>query len=588
MESLVSIFATFTGLEPLALRFALASAGCVAAGLGVWAVTALCRRWLPAIAAQRSVWLLGQCTVAAAFLLILTPQTERLRVLPAIDIESYATLAPAERANNNTASAAAVTAETTTQLTPQSILAYAAQGWLLLYALGLGYTLIQLLHTRRALQALACAGNRTSAAPVPTIEVDAPISPMLFGLFRPRLLLPLHLRGFDADQRQMIVEHELTHWRRHDLQWASAGIVLQTLLWFNPFMRLLRNQLSWAQELGCDRDVLQGRPQAQRKAYAAALITQLKLQQTPISTALAFGHVTPATLADRIALIRTPAKALRGPWTRIATLAALGAVLATSLALQPSLASQSAAQLSCTTLMDAATGQRLRHDGQCDARATPASTFNIVVALMGYDSGILVDEHTPVFKYQPSYTTWNHEDWRIDTDPSSWIKYSNLWFAQQVTTRLGAEGLQRYVNRFGYGNQDVSGTPGQNNGLTLSWVGASLLISADEQVAFMRKIVNRQLPISAKAYDMTARILHPQTLANGWTIYGKTGTASPSLPDGSDDNSRQYGWYVGWATKGGRTIVFANMRLDQRQEEYAGFRTRQAFMRNVATQLDTL
>jgi beta-lactamase class D len=104
----------------------------------------------------------------------------------------------------------------------------------------------------------------------------------------------------------------------------------------------------------------------------------------------------------------------------------------------------------------------------------------------------------------------------------------------------------------------------------------------------MRKIVNRQLPISAKAYDMTARILHPQTLANGWTIYGKTGTASPSLPDGSDDNSRQYGWYVGWATKGGRTIVFANMRLDQRQEEYAGFRTRQAFMRNVATQLDTL
>ncbi|MYM75359.1 class D beta-lactamase [Duganella sp. FT134W] len=586
MESFVSIFAIFTGLEPLALRFALASAGCVAAGLGVWAVTTLCRRWLPAIAAQRSVWLLGQCTVAAAFLLILLPQSERLRMLPPIDIENYTTPAPTAHADARPAAATAAIEDTHAAITPQTILACTAQGWLLLYALGLGYTLIQLLRTRRTLDALAAAGNRTNAAPVHTIEIDAPISPMLFGLLRPRLLLPLHLRSFDEDQRQMIVEHELTHWRRHDLQWASAGILLQTLLWFNPFMRLLRNQLSWAQELGCDRDVLQGRPQAQRKAYAAALIAQLKLQQTPIATALAFGHVTPDTLADRIALIRTPAKALRGPWTRIATLAALAAVLATSLVLQPSLASQSASLLSCTALVDAATGQPLRRDGQCGERATPASTFNIVVALMGYDSGILTDEHTPVIKYQPSYPTWDHTDWRIDTDPSSWIKYSNLWYAQQVTTRLGEDKLQRYVSAFGYGNQDVSGDAGKHNGLTQSWVESSLAISPDEQVAFLRKIVNRQLPISAKAYDMTSRILHPQTLANGWTIYGKTGTGSPPLINSDDD--RQYGWYVGWATKGSRTIVFANMTLDHRQDVFAGPRIRDAFLRNVATQLDTL
>lgn len=586
MESLVSIFAIFPGLEPLALRFALASAGCVAAGLGVWAVTSLCRRWLPAIAAQRSVWLLGQCTVVAAFLLILLPQSERLRMLPPIDIENYATPAPSARADASTTTPVAAVEDAPSTITPQTLLTYTTQAWLLLYALGLGYTLIQLLRTRRTLDALASAGIRTNAAPVHTIEIDAPISPMLFGMLRPRLLLPLHLRGFDEDQRQMIVEHELTHWRRHDLQWASAGIVLQTLLWFNPFMRLLRNQLSWAQELGCDRDVLQGRPQAQRKAYAAALITQLKLQQTPIATALAFGHVTPDTLADRIALIRTPAKALRGPWARIATLAALAAVLATSLALQPSLASQSANLLSCTALVDAATGQSLRRDGQCGERATPASTFNIVVALMGYDSDILTDEHTPVIKYQPSYQTWDHADWRIDTDPSSWIKYSNLWYAQQVTTRLGEDKLQRYVRSFGYGNQDLSGDAGKHNGLTQSWVESSLAISPDEQVAFLRKIVNRQLPISAKAYDMTTRILHPQTLANGWTIYGKTGTGSPPMINSDDD--RQYGWYVGWATKGSRTIVFANMTLDHRQDVFAGPRIRDAFLRNVATQLDTL
>lgn len=577
----------FSGIDLLALQLLLASGGCVATGAGVWAVTLLCRRWRPAIAAQRSVWLLGQCTVAVAFLLILLPQGERLRLLPPIDIEELGPQRAADSASAVQAPAASPAPLAADKPGPHTYLTYAAHGWLLAYALGLGYTLVRLRRTRRLLDMLATAGHTTGAQPMQTIEVDAPISPMLFGLFRPRLLLPRHLHSFDAAQRQMIIEHELTHWRRHDLHWAGAGILLQTLLWFNPFMHLLRRQLSWAQELGCDRDVLRGRPPAQRKAYAAALVAQLKLQQAPPVTALAFGNATHETLASRIALIRDPRGALHSRWTRIATVAGLAGVLAASLALQPSLASQAGTQLSCTTLMDAATGQRLRHDGQCDARATPASTFNIVVSLMGYDSGILVDEHTPRMKYTPGQSDWNAL-WRTDTDPTSWIINSNVWFAQRVTTQLGEARFQRYIDGFAYGNRDVVGDAGKRNGLTMSWIGSSLQISPDEQVDFLRKIVNRQLPVSARAYDMTARILQPQTLANGWTIRGKTGTSSPVLADGSDDHRRQYGWYVGWATKGTRTIVFARMMLDHRQEVYAGARARQAFLSEVATQLDTL
>ncbi|MYM80636.1 class D beta-lactamase [Duganella sp. FT50W] len=577
----------FTGIDLLAFQFLLASGGCVAAGLGVWVVMTLCRRWLPGIAAQRSVWLLGQCTIIAAFLLILLPQSERLRLLPPIDIEEFAAPRAPAAANTTNVAAASQPLVASETASPRIYLTWAAYGWLVLYAAGLGEALVRLLRIRRTLHALAAAGHQTSAQPMDTFEVDAPISPMLFGLFRPRLLLPRHLRGFDSGQRQLILDHELTHWRRRDLHWAGAGILLQTLLWFNPFMRLLRNRLAWALELGCDRDVLQGRPPAQRKAYAAALVAQLKLQQAPIATALAFGNVTHDTLASRIALIRDPRGALHSRWARIATVAGLAGVLAASLALQPSLASQRMAQLSCTTLMDAATGQRLLHDGQCDARATPASTFNIVVSLMGFDSGILVDEHTPVMPYKPGYTDWN-ESWRTETDPTSWLITSNVWFAQNVTRQLGEARVQRYIDGFGYGNRDISGDAGKHNGLTMSWIGSSLQISPDEQVDFLRKIVNRQLPLSARAYQMTGRILPAQTLANGWTIHGKTGTASLVLPDGSDDKQRVYGWYVGWATKGARTIVFARMMLDHRQESYAGARARQAFLSEVATQLDTL
>ena len=76
------------------------------------------------------------------------------------------------------------------------------------------------------------------------------------------------------------------------------------------------------------------------------------------------------------------------------------------------------------------------------------------------------------------------------------------------------------------------------------------------EVGFLRKMVRRELPLSPQAYEMTSRIMAPVTLSNGWTVQGKTGTASPVRVDGDVAGALQYGWYVGWASKGERTIVF--------------------------------
>jgi beta-lactamase class D/beta-lactamase regulating signal transducer with metallopeptidase domain len=584
-------------------RFLLASCGCMAAGLGVWSVTTLCRRWLPGVALQRSIWLLGQVTIVAAFLLILLPHSERLRLVPPIDLaEVTATRAAAPASTAAPESTPLPANAAVADAAVRSWLLDGARAWLLVYLLGLAVSIVRQLQARRTLNRLAAAGGCLPAldqhdgfagTPAPTpevIEVDAPISPMLFGLFRPRLLLPLHLRSFEATQQQMIVAHELTHLRRRDLHWISAGVLLQTLLWFNPFMRLLRIRLSWAQELGCDRDVLRGRPAAQRKAYAAALVAQLKLPPSPAAGALAFGGASANTLAGRIALIRDPAAARQGRWTRAAAACGLTCILAASLAFQPALTAAQPAALatfSCTELADAASGTRLLREGQCDERVTPASTFNIAVSLMGYDSGFLADEHTPALPFRQGYADWN-PDWRATTDPASWLKYSVVWFAQQITTRLGVARFQDYVDSFNYGNRDLRGDAGKDNGLAMSWIASSLKISPAEQVDFLRNMVNRQLPVSEKAYDMTSRIMPSQTLDNGWVVHGKTGTASPVLADGSDDPERQYGWYVGWASKGERTVVFARLVLDRKQQAFAGWRVKEAFLRDLAIRLDTL
>jgi beta-lactamase class D len=574
------------------MRFALASCACLAAGLGVWGVTALGRRLWPALALQRTSWLLGQGLIAATFVLMLLPQSERLRVLPTIELAEMGkgaqTAAPLAAAMS-----AALQPEPAQAGSRPPPLVLAARGWLLIYMLGLAWTLLRVVQGQLAVIQLARSGTRLAghgAAPLPVIEVAAAISPMLIGALRPRLLLPLHLRSFDAVQQQLIIEHELTHWRRGDLRWLTLSLALQTVFWFHPVMRMLRARLSWAQELACDRDVLHGRAPAERKAYAAALLSQLKWQHRAMPMALAFGGVSQDTLAARMALIRTPLAPPRKAWTRGAVPVALAAVFVGNLALQPALAWPGSAEaaLDCTEIVDASTGAAVLLQGACGQRVTPASTFNIAVSLMGFDSGILRDAHTPRLPFKTGYADWN-ENWRTATDPSSWITNSTVWYAQQVTSQLGAARLDQYLAQFDYGNRDTSGDPGKGNGVTGSWIGSSMQISADEQIAFLRKIVNRELPVSSHAYDVTMQLVKLPSETGGWQVYGKTGTASARRADGSEDISQSYGWFVGWATRGNRKVVFARLLRDKVQDgSSAGPRVKAAFLRDLPARLAAL
>ena len=88
---------------------------------------------------------------------------------------------------------------------------------------------------------------------------------------------------------------------------------------------------------------------------------------------------------------------------------------------------------------------------------------------------------------------------------------------------------------------------------------------------------------------MTARILKVRTLESGWDIHGKTGTAMVVRPDGTEDRSQYYGWFVGWATKGDRSFVFARLAQEPAQKTgYAGARVRDALLRDLEQRLRAL
>ncbi|MBX3578944.1 MAG: class D beta-lactamase [Rhizobiaceae bacterium] len=243
----------------------------------------------------------------------------------------------------------------------------------------------------------------------------------------------------------------------------------------------------------------------------------------------------------------------------------------------------------CTVIADAADGRILLEDGACSDRVTPASTFKIPISLMGFDAGILQDENTPALPFKKGYADWGGDAWRQSTDAARWMKYSVVWFSQQVVKTLGEAEFGTYVTGFDYGNADISGDPGKNNGLERSWIASSLAISPREQVAFLRKMLRGELPVGSHAVEMTMRIVEQADPVDGWTVQGKTGSAYPRKPDGSLDRTRGYGWYVGWMTRGDTTLVFARLAQDEKREQVSGgLRARAAFLKELPEHLGRL
>lgn len=233
----------------------------------------------------------------------------------------------------------------------------------------------------------------------------------------------------------------------------------------------------------------------------------------------------------------------------------------------------------CTIVADAKSGDVLLQEGDCNSRVTPASTFKIAISLMGFDAAFLQDEHSPTLPYHPGDPDWGGAAWLEPTDAVRWFQYSVVWFSQRVTHALGEAAVKRYTESFDYGNTDLSGDPEKNNGLDRAWISSSLKISPHEQITFLKRLVNRQLPVSPHAFDMTSRISQIAQRPDGWDVHGKTGTAFPRMGDGSSDEAHGYGWFIGWATKDEHSLVFARLvQDDHAQPVPAGLRVRDALI----------
>ena len=137
-----------------------------------------------------------------------------------------------------------------------------------------------------ALLAALAAGLGVRRAP-PLLHTADAASPMVLGLVRPVLLLPEG--ALPAEELEVVLRHELTHLKRHDVAYQALLLLARTVHWFNPLVWWMGREAGRSLELCCDDAVVRGRDEAFRRRYGSVLLRTAAGGWVPLSTRLGGG-----------------------------------------------------------------------------------------------------------------------------------------------------------------------------------------------------------------------------------------------------------------------------------------------------------
>lgn len=180
----------------------------------------------------------------------------------------------------------------------------------------------------------------------------------------------------------------------------------------------------------------------------------------------------------------------------------------------------------------------------------PASTFKILNSLISLETGVISDE--------VAVLTWDGikrdiEEWNHDLNMKEAYKRSAVWFYQVLARKVGYERMQDWVTKVGYGNKKIGG----EKDIDKFWLEGELRITPQEQIQFLRRLYNQDLPFSKRTFSIVKDIMVVEQTPD-YTIRAKTGWATKVAP--------QIGWYVGYLERN-KNVYFFAVNIDIRNNK---------------------
>ncbi len=175
-----------------------------------------------------------------------------------------------------------------------------------------------------------------------------------------------------------------------------------------------------------------------------------------------------------------------------------------------------------------------------DSGFIPASTFKIPNSLISLQTGVIPNVDDTI--------RWDgvkrgRPQWNADQNMRSAIKFSTVWFYQELARRVGGKRMKHYIDTMGYGNNNING------GIDLFWLKGKMRITPRQQLSFLKKLYKNELPFSAPILERVKEILITEQ-TDTYVLRAKTGWGDSDKPEA--------GWYVGYVERKGNVYFFIN------------------------------
>ena len=389
-------------------------------------------------------------------------------------------------------------------------------------------------------------------------------SPIIVGLLKPRIYLPIHLisDNDESDMRYMLL-HELQHYK-HKV--ALAGYLMNlavVVYWFNPLVWYALMEMRNDREVACDTSVLEMLEDDEYEEYGNTLINFAeKISLTPFSFAAGLGG-SMKQMKRRIINIAsyekpTFMKRLKGITAFVLTavlLLAFAPFISTYAAesnyYQWDSSSENVSYVDLSSYFGAYEGSFVLYDLENDTwsihdmdratlRVAPNSTYKIYDALFGLEEGVITPENTFIAWDGKNYP---FDTWNYDQTLQSAMSNSVNWYFQSLNEQLGVPSVHKYIQQIKYGNENMSGD------FSSYWMESSLKISPIEQVELLTKLQNNSFSFAPENINAVKDSICISSSDAG-SFYGKTGTGRVN---GQDVN----GWFVGLLETADHTYFFA-------------------------------
>ena len=389
-------------------------------------------------------------------------------------------------------------------------------------------------------------------------------SPIIVGLLKPRIYLPIHLISDynESDMRYMLL-HELQHYKHKDAIASYLMNLAGVVYWFNPLVWYALKEMRNDREVACDTSVLKMLEEDAYEEYGNTLINfaeKVSLTPFPFAAGLGGNMKQMKRRIINIASYEKPTfkKRLKGMTAFVLTavlLLGFAPFISTYAAdenyYQWDSSSENVSYVDRSTYFGEYEGSFVLYDLGNDAwsiydkehatlRVAPNSTYKIYDALFGLEEGVITPEN--------SFIAWNGESypfeaWNADQTLQSAMNSSVNWYFQTVDEQLGSSSVYNYIQEIGYGNENMNGD------FSTYWMESSLKISPIEQVELLTKLHNNSFEFSPENINAVKDAILLSSSDAG-TLYGKTGTGRV---DGQDVN----GWFVGFVETADNTYFFA-------------------------------